>query len=166
MLGAAAGARMRWWQRLTSPGGLPFCLVEEGLGRSRPAAVRWPGGHRSRVVQLALDVPADRYDAEWAFWHATTGWTERADRWPEFRWLLPPDGSPLRLLVHRLGPDDAGAVVRAHLDLGTDDIEAEVRRLVGLGATVDADRGRHDGPGVTLTDPTGLPFCVTSQPPD
>jgi len=160
-LGATAGVRERWWQVLTSPRGLPFCLVQETPGRSRPAPVRWPSGHRSRVAQLALDVPAGRYPAEWEFWRATTGWSKRRGRRPEFRWLLAPDSAPLQLLVHRLG-EDTGAV-RAHLDIGTDDIAAEVRRLVELGATVTAE---HGGSWVTLADPTGLPFCVTPQPPD
>lgn len=157
-LGATAGTRERWWQVLRSPGGLPFCLVEETPGRSRPAVVRWPGGHRSRVDQLVLDVPVDRYDREWAFWAAATGWAERAGRRAEFRRLLPPAGSPLQLLLHRL--DERATPVRAHLDIGTDDVDAEVRRLVELGATVTADRNAHGGSWVTLADPSGLPFCT------
>lgn len=163
-LGAVTGARFRWWQVLHSPGGLPFCLVEETPGRSRPEPVRWPGGHRSRVAQLAVDAPADRYDAECAFWAAATGWTERTDRQPEFRRLLPPDSSPLRLLLHRLGERDAP--VRAHLDIGTDDVDAEVRRVVALDAAITAGPAEHGGSWVTLVDPVGLPFCVTPQPPD
>ena len=163
-LGAGAQARFRWWQVLQSPGGLPFCLVEEIPARSRPEPVRWPGGHRSRVAQLTVDAPADHYDAECAFWAAATGWAEHVDRRPEFRRLLPPDSSPLRLLVQRL--DERDTPVRAHLDIGTDDVDAEVRRLVALGAVVTAGPSEHGGAWVTLADPVGLPFCVTPQPPD
>ena len=144
--------------------GLPFCLVEEGPGRVRPEPVRWPSGHRSRVTQLALDVPADSYRRECEFWRAATGWPERAGTRPEFRTLLPPDTAPLQLLMHRR--DDRDGPVRAHLDIGTDDIDAEVRRVLELGATKLADRRTHGGPWLTLTDPIGQPFCVTPQPPD
>lgn len=49
---------------------------------------------------------------------------------------------------------------RIHLDLRTDDIDAEVDRLVGLGATKLAE---HTMPGfawAVLTDPEDNEFCV------
>jgi hypothetical protein len=92
-LGAVAQTRFRWWQVLRSPGGLPFCLVEETPVRSRPEPVCWPGGHRSRVARLVVDAPADRYDAECAFWAAATGWSESTNGRPEIRSLRPPDSS-------------------------------------------------------------------------
>jgi hypothetical protein len=45
---------------------------------------------------------------------------------------------------------------RIHLDLETDDTDAEVARVEGLGAT---KLSEHDG-CVQLQDPTGLVFCV------
>ena len=160
-LGAAAGVRERWWQVLTSPGGLPFCLVTETPGRSCPAAVRWPGGQRSLVDQLVLDVPADRYDAECRFWRETTGWTPQACRRPGYLRLLPPSTSPLQLLLGKgSGPADT---VRAHLDLGTDDVTAEVRRVVALGATGTTDQASEGGTRVPMTDPAGLTFSVTAR---
>jgi predicted enzyme related to lactoylglutathione lyase len=158
-LGAVAGVRERWWQVLASPGGLPFCLVTETPGRSCPAPVRWPGGQRSRVDQLVLDVPADRYDAECRFWPETTGWTPQTCDRPEALRLLPPSTSPVQLLLQH-SPDPADAV-RAQLDLGTDDVAAEVRRVTALGATGAADRAGHGGTRVPLTDPAGLIFSVT-----
>jgi hypothetical protein len=160
-LGATAHDRHRWWQVLTSPGGQPFCLVRQDAPRSRPGPVRWPGGHRSRVAQLVLDIPAAVHPAECAFWRAATGWPERTGRRTEFRWLDPPPESPLQLLLHRLGVDDPGTAVRAHLDIGTDDLDAEVRRVVRLGAAVADEHGRW----VALRDPVGMPFCVTPVPP-
>jgi predicted enzyme related to lactoylglutathione lyase len=54
-------------------------------------------------------------------------------------------------------------VDRVHLDVrvGADNVEAEVRKLTGRGATF-LHRGRQ-GPHtwVTLTDPEGNEFCVT-----
>lgn len=51
---------------------------------------------------------------------------------------------------------------RVHLDFGADDPEAEVKRLVGLGAT---EAGRHsigDFSWVVLADPDGNLFCVAA----
>ena len=45
---------------------------------------------------------------------------------------------------------------RFHLDIETDDLEAEIARLQGLGATV---RTRYDDYAV-MADPVGLLFCL------
>jgi hypothetical protein len=161
-LGATAGQRMPAWQVMASPSGFPFCLCDEQGPHTRPGPRTWPGGHRSRVVQVCLDVPAPRYDEELAFWQAATGWAEEPVRRPEFARLVHRPGSPLQLLVQRLDADDPAASTRAHLDLGTDDLSAEVARLKAYGA-------RYVAPGdgwVTLEDPVGLPFCVTVNRPD
>ena len=72
-----------------------------------------------------------------------------------------PPGSPLQLLVQRLGADDGAQQARAHLDLGADDVDAEVERVRSLGARV-----LWPGNGfVALRDPLGLPFCVTGNDP-
>lgn len=47
---------------------------------------------------------------------------------------------------------------RLHLDLAAADPEAEVRRLLGLGATV----WRREPDYTTLRDPEGNPFCVVA----
>jgi hypothetical protein len=60
---------------------------------------------------------------------------------------------PGQVLVHQRlqeGPS------RIHLDIETDDIDAEVRRLLGAGA---ARVGEYDG-CVHMRDPAGLIFCV------
>ena len=91
---------------MASPGGLPFCFVAAGESR-RPAAATWtaPGGatHRSRVDQVALDIPAEHWPAEVAFWAALTGWPARERSDSEFAPLHRPTGQPIRLLPQRLG---------------------------------------------------------------
>jgi len=160
-LGAAQGDRHEWWQVMTSPGGLPCCLCGEP-NRARPAPVTWPDGHRSRVAQVCLDIPSAIYEAELAFWTEATGWTPERARRPEYDRLRPPASSPLRQLVQRLDEDDAGESTRVHLDIGTDDIDAEAARVESLGAR----RVRRIDRWVVFADPAGLPFCVTPQPPD
>jgi hypothetical protein len=161
-LGATAGSRAPDCQVMTSPGGLPFCLITGSRQQAVPGPVRWPDGHATRLVQVCIDSPDRVYEQERQFWLAATGWgLEPSDR-PEFGGKSYPPAGPVRLLYQRLGADDRGRSTRAHLDLATDDIPAEVARLVKLGAT-------RIGPGsgwYALQDPAGLAFCVTGLSPD
>jgi hypothetical protein len=50
---------------------------------------------------------------------------------------------------------------RLHLDFRPHDQEAEVERLIGLGATP-VDVGQSDASWVVLADPEGNEFCVLS----
>jgi len=52
---------------------------------------------------------------------------------------------------------------RVHLDLQTLDREAEVARLVELGATVHSEHHEYDTTWTTLLDPEGNEFCIASQ---
>lgn len=161
-LGATREHRGDGWQVMTSPAGLPFCVCGEPGPGGRPETMTWPGGHRSRLVQLCVDVPHQHYEAELAFWRAATGWADEPVAAPEFHRLVHRAQSPLQLLVQRLGADDPGSRARAHLDLGSDDRAAEVARVQELGA-----RLLWPGAGFTaLRDPAGLPFCVTDNHPD
>jgi hypothetical protein len=129
---------------------------------ARPPAQRF-AGHRSRLVQICIDSPPTLHDQEVAFWRAATGWRWREGDQNEFAGkLYPPTGSSVQLLFQRLGSDDPATAVRAHIDLGADDVEAETARLVELG-------GERLGPGrgwIVLRDPVGMVFCVTGNSPD
>ncbi|GAA0527873.1 hypothetical protein GCM10010172_05520 [Paractinoplanes ferrugineus] len=143
---------------LRSPAGILFCLVEWSGEAVVPAAVRWPGGQRSVVDQLSLDVPAAGYDAEMEFWAALTGWARVASDLPGFAFLDGGDALPLRFLLQRIGGDAAGV----HLDLACDGVDAEVVRHQGLGASVVR---RVAGDWTTLRDPVGREYCVTARAP-
>ena len=54
---------------------------------------------------------------------------------------------------------------RLHLDFRPDDRDAEVARLLDLGATR-ADIGQGDQTWVVLRDPEGNEFCVLSSGPE
>lgn len=148
------------WQTLLSPGGLPFCVLAAAEPGPPPAPVTWPDGHRTRLVQVCVDSPASGHAAEVVFWRALLGgrWVDSPAR--EFAGKWHDDlGSPIQLLFQRLEEPDGP--VRAHLDLGTDDLPAEVIRLVALGAEdVGPGHGWH-----VLRDPVGLPFCATENSP-
>ena len=144
---------------LRSPGGLSWCLVRHHGESARPAPVLWPDGGRSLVDQVCLDIPPSRYDAECAFWSELTGWPRRHGSRPEFDYLARPDGIPIRLLLQRL--DTEAPATRAHLDLACDDVPAEVRRHLALGASF-----IRETPGwTTLRDPAGTSYCVTTRDP-
>jgi hypothetical protein len=160
-LGAEILGRHDGWRTLCSPGGLPFCVVDRERPEP-PAPATWPDGHRSRLVQVCIDSPVAAHDREVAFWRSVL-----AARWvpsdaDEFAGKWHDDaGSPLQLLFQRL--DEPTGPVRAHLDHGTDDVPAEVRRLLDLGAQ---DVGPGHGGWHVLRDPAGLPFCVTGNSPE
>ena len=159
-LGAATAGPRHHWQTLTSPGGLPFCVVDETDPKTVARSVLWDNGRRSRVVQVCIDIPPDVHDRELEFWTAATGWRLRDSSRSEFHSLLPPATAPIQLLVQRL--DEGTGPVQAHLDLGCDDIDAEATRLSALGADIVA-RMDH---WVLLRDPVGLEFCATPRRPD
>jgi hypothetical protein len=159
-LGARYVARHRLWQTLESPGGLPFCVL--GIAnKNPPEPVRWPEGHRSRLVQVCIDAPVDAHEREVTFWRELLdgAWVDSSSAEFAGKWH-DDQGSPIQLLFQRL--DEPYGAVRAHLDLGTDDLDAEVRRLVGVGA---GDVGRGRGWHV-LRDPADHLFCATENSPE
>lgn len=160
-LGARVVTRhRRGYVVLSSPGGLTFCFVQH-RATQRPRPHSWPGGHRSLVDQVCLDIPADRHEAELAFWTALTGWELRhspvAD---EFHSLVRPPGMPIRLLMQRLGEREGS--VRAHLDIATTDRAAETERHRSLGARVQHEHELW----TVLSDPSGAAYCLTDRDPE
>ena len=60
----------------------------------------WPGGSRSIVDQVCLDIPPSMYEQECAFWAELTGW-ELEPRQDEFQRLVMERG-PFIELVHQV----------------------------------------------------------------
>jgi predicted enzyme related to lactoylglutathione lyase len=110
--------------------------------------------HRSRLCALLFDGPAESHEQSIQFWSSALG-----------RKLLPretPDSAyaslerdshlALDLMVQRVPAEETAL----HVDIETDDVEAEVRRLERLGAR----RKRQVKSWWVLEDPAGHPFCV------
>jgi hypothetical protein len=97
-----------------------------------------------------------------AFWQAALGYQRLYERDP-YVVLGPPAGDARpRLLIQRVDRVTADKSP-VHLDLRVPDPEAEVVRLVGLGATVRwemDDTGAGGAKWTTLADPQGTVFCV------
>lgn len=108
--------------------------------------------HRSTIGALSIDAPSRDVAAATAFWRAALGRGSRqGTQFPEFQ-VLEGRFGPMGALVQDIGDTPS----RVHLDLHTDDVEAEVARLTGLGAR---EVARHGG-WVVLEDPAGMAFCV------
>jgi predicted enzyme related to lactoylglutathione lyase len=122
----------------------------------------------SRISHTSVDV-GNSYQQS-VFWAAVLDWTEDPDdpNLPEHDecLIMSRDRSQLVLFINV--PDGKVVKNRMHLDLRPvyRTREAEVARLIQLGATEVADFRRPDGSGwITLTDPEGNEFCVLSQTP-
>jgi hypothetical protein len=105
--------------------------------------------HRSRLVAALVDVPPGIFEADVSFWSGAIGLApDRSD--PDYAdFGEPSPGS--QFMVQRV--EDTA---RVHLDIETDDVDAEVRRLEALGAS----RVAQIETWWIMRDPAGLLFCV------
>jgi hypothetical protein len=110
--------------------------------------------HRSRVSTILIDAPADEAAAAAGFWSAALGVPARPDP-GEPQFLSLPDALPGLTLAVQSVDDNP----RYHVDIETDDLEAETDRLVGLGA-VEVGRWLDCR---TLRAPGGHLLCVIPQ---
>jgi hypothetical protein len=101
--------------------------------------------HRSKLVAAVVDVPVADHPAEVAFWAQALD--PRDPAYAELGEVSP----GMTVLVQAV--DDQP---RVHLDIETDDVEAEVARLVNLGA----QRVAQIESWWVMRDPAGLLFCV------
>jgi predicted enzyme related to lactoylglutathione lyase len=102
----------------------------------------------------------DDLQRETEFWAAALDYVPRVDDSDDFRLLRPRNGEGpnISLDLHHGAPR---VPPRIHLDLYAADQAAEVRRLIGLGATeVHWDKRPPDADYVILADPEGNRFCV------
>ena len=109
--------------------------------------------HRSRLAGFIIDCRTDDLDAAARFWSDALGWPvgtlppEEADTYVKLEDA--PGG--LHVEVQKVTHES-----RVHLDIETDDIEAEVARLEALGAK----RIKAVHTWVVMEAPTGQRFCV------
>ena len=118
--------------------------------------------HRSRLCQFVID--CGDLDRAVAFWSAALDATEEpvSEHFrPIYRRLRLPDAE-IRVLLQRTD-DPKVAKERMHLDLETDDVEAEVQRLEALGATRWDHQVEHGYDFWVMHDPWGNELCV-AQP--
>jgi nicotinamide-nucleotide amidase len=114
----------------------------------------------SRISQVTLDVRDVQQAAR--FWSAVLGGTvELGD--DGCATLRPPGGGEPTMWL-QAGAGAKSQKLRCHIDLRTDDLEAELDRLLALGARR-ADVGQRGDEGFeVLSDPEGNEFCLLHEP--
>jgi predicted enzyme related to lactoylglutathione lyase len=118
--------------------------------------------HRSRINQFVIDV--SDLDQGVSFWSAALDAME--EELPEtsrhvYRCLHLPD-SEIRILLQKT-TDRKTSKERMHLDLETDNVEAEVGRLEKLGAARWDHQQERSYDFWVLRDPWGNEFCVLQE---
>jgi predicted enzyme related to lactoylglutathione lyase len=108
--------------------------------------------HKSRLSNIIIDCQTNDIDAAANFWAAAIGRVAESDADPSepYRLLEGPPGD-MKILVQAVRHES-----RVHLDIETDDIEAEARRLEELGAK----RVSKVETWWVMEAPTGQRFCV------
>ncbi|CAM2011150.1 VOC family protein [Acanthopleuribacter pedis] len=111
--------------------------------------------HQSKLSTIVIDCPPEQWDAALAFWQALFGNVIADDADTEHRYVslkIPVDH--VELLLQRT--DDAPGV---HLDVETDNVEAEVERVQQIGAV--KVRGVKDWQ--VMEAPGGHRFCIVPK---
>jgi len=107
--------------------------------------------HKSRLGAVIIDCETDDLDREAQFWGAALG-GEVASPGPGGRYLdVRNDPADPAVILQRVEHPS-----RVHIDIETDDIEAEVRRLQGLGATIVEKMERW----TVMEAPSKHRFCI------
>ncbi|MGD9583320.1 MAG: VOC family protein [Lysobacterales bacterium] len=118
--------------------------------------------HRSRIAGFIIDCNTDSLASAADFWSRALGLAiVDPDEGGENKYARLAQGpGGMHIEVQRV-PHES----RVHLDIETDDIDAEVARLIALGA-IAIERPRN-GRWVVMQAPTGQRFCVVRpQQPD
>jgi len=110
--------------------------------------------HRSRLAGFIIDCQTDDLEGAATFWSATLGLPLRSDAQddPGYRLLRNAPGD-LHVEVQKVAHPS-----RVHLDIETDDLEAEARRLEALGAKRIGVVKRW----IVMEAPTGQRFCIVN----
>jgi hypothetical protein len=108
--------------------------------------------HRSRLAALVIDSQTGTVAEAADFWSRALGRPVVDDSDPSYRSLRASDREPM-VLVQKVGHPS-----RVHLDIETDDLEAEVARLEALGAR----RVELVKRWWVMEAPTGHRFCVVN----
>lgn len=145
---------------LETPGGVPFCIVPYTDEAERAPVI--DTDHPHAVDQICLDIPHEHFEADINFWAQLTRWQPNpAPALAEFRSFDQPKHLPLRVLLQQLGVDDTGGG-RAHLDISSGDHVTHLTIAHERHGAAVRERFKH---WTALTDPSGLPYCLTTREP-
>jgi len=151
--------RGRWWI-MQAPSGHRFCVIRwrDRGPPSTPASTAATSAHHSGLVALVIDCPVDSLEVSLEFWSAALQRpiaSHDQDGDGKYAELQTAEDEPFLLL------QKVEHTARVHLDIETDDLDAEVARLETLGAQRIAFVRRW----WVMQAPTGHRFCVVRQQP-
>ena len=106
--------------------------------------------HKSRLCSIVIDCRTADLESAAQFWSEALGRSYAPDDDAKYMQIKTGDDEPV-VLVQKVDHES-----RVHLDIESDDIEAEVRRLEALGAK----RVAAIKTWVVMEAPTGQRFCV------
>lgn len=106
--------------------------------------------HRSRLCSIIIDCRTDDLEAATRFWSQALGRPYKSASDGKYMDIRTHDDEPI-VMVQRVDHES-----RVHLDIESDNVEAEVRRLEALGAK----RIAAVETWVVMEAPTGQRFCV------
>jgi catechol 2,3-dioxygenase-like lactoylglutathione lyase family enzyme len=97
-----------------------------------------------------------------SFWQEALGYVPREA--PEDDWVVlrDPDGRNVNVSLQKV-PEKRVGKNRLHFDLYTDDVPAQVERLLAIGATRSPRESEPGEDFVVLADPEGNLFCVVEK---
>lgn len=119
------------------------------------------GGNMGVVVKhVTFDCADPRRLAD--FWAQVVGGEVSSDWGGEFV-TVRTEGAGVEHLAFGRVPEGKAAKNRVHLDFRADDRDAEVDRIIALGATVVASHNLGDLEWTVLQDPEGNEFCIANS---
>jgi hypothetical protein len=115
---------------------------------------------RIRVGSVVID--CNDFPTMFAFWRDALGYVPREPPDEDWGVLRDPHRSNVNVSL-QLVPEPRVGKNRLHLDLYAVDRDAEVERLLALGATIHARTPEPDEDFIVLADPEGNLFCVIQK---
>ena len=106
--------------------------------------------HKSRLSSIIIDCRTDDLESATRFWAQALGRSYAPDNDAKYMQIETGNDEPV-VLVQKVDHES-----RVHLDIESDDVEAEVRRLEALGAR----RVAAIKTWIVMEAPTGQRFCV------
>ena len=110
----------------------------------------------------ALCIDARDPQAQGIWWSQVLGWSHQVDDDGDVVLKAPPGAGADWLFLGV--PEEKSIKNRLHLDFTPDDQDAEVQRVLGLGAR-HVDIGQGEQSWVVLADPEGNEFCILAAEP-
>jgi catechol 2,3-dioxygenase-like lactoylglutathione lyase family enzyme len=113
-----------------------------------------------RVGSVVID--CNDFERMFTFWREALGYVPRDEPEPDWVVLRDPSGPGVNVSL-QVVPEPRVGKNRLHLDLYTRERDAEVDRLLGLGATRHPRTPEPDEDFIVLADPEGNLFCVIQK---